>query len=76
MPIKRLLDQSSFTPEQRHILELAFSQALRKLELVDRNDPICGIVAKKVIEIGASEANDAAAIAEMAFRQLTPDRQC
>jgi hypothetical protein len=76
MPIERLLDQSSFKPEQRHVLELAFSHVLRKLELVDRNDPICEIVAQKVIKIGASGASDAAAIAEMAFRQLAPDQHC
>jgi hypothetical protein len=76
MPIKRLLDQSSFTSEQRHVLELAYSRVLRRLKLVDRNDPICEIVAQTVIKIGASGANDAAAIAEMACRQLTPDRFC
>jgi hypothetical protein len=74
MPIKHLLDQSSFTPEHRQALELAFSHALRRLELVDRNDPICEIVAHKVIKIGASGADDAVAIAEMAVRQLAPDR--
>jgi hypothetical protein len=46
------------------------------LELVDRNDPICEIVVEKVIKIGASGASDAAAIAEMAVSQLTPDRHC
>ena len=76
MPIKRLLDQSSFTPKQRQVLELAFRRALRKLELVDCNDPICEIVADKVIKIGASGASDAAAIAEMAVSQLNPDRHC
>jgi hypothetical protein len=76
MPIKRLLDQSSFTREQRRILELAFSHALRKLNLVNRNDPICEIVAQKVITIGASGASDPAAIAEMAFMELTRDGHC
>ena len=76
MPIKRLLDQSSITSEQRHVLELAYSRVLRRLKLVDRNDPICEIVAQTVIEIGLSGANDAAAIAEMACRQLAPDRFC
>jgi hypothetical protein len=70
MPIARLLADANFTPEQRHVLELAFSQALSKLNLVDRNDPICDIVARKVIEIASSGVTDAIAIAEMAFRQL------
>jgi hypothetical protein len=42
------------------------------LNLVDRNDPICEIVARKVIEIGSRGASDAVAIAEIAYRQLVP----
>jgi L-serine deaminase len=55
---------SNLTPEERH--------ALGKLGLVDRNDPICEMVARKVIEIGATGVTDAVAIAEMAVRQLRP----
>jgi hypothetical protein len=72
MPISRLLMNSNLTPEQRRVLELAFDNALGKLGLVDRNDPICGMVARKVIEIGATGVTNAVAIAEMAVRQLRP----
>ena len=72
MPISRLLMNSNLTPEERHVLELAFSNALGKLGLVDRNDPICEMVARKVIEIGATGVTDAVAIAQMAVRQLRP----
>jgi len=40
--------------------------------LVDRNDPVCEIVARKVIEVGASGVTNASAIAQIAFRQLSP----
>lgn len=40
------------------------------LELVDRDDPICEIVARKIIEIASSGVTNAVAIAEIAFRQL------
>jgi hypothetical protein len=60
-------------PKQRHVLELAFNDTLRKLNLVNRGDPICEIVARKVIEIGSDGASDAAAITEIAFVQLCPD---
>ena len=73
MPIARFLTDSNFTPEQRHVLELAFNAALRKLNLVDRNDPICEMVARKVIEIGATGVTNAVAISEIAFRQLVPN---
>jgi hypothetical protein len=72
MPITRLLTESDFTPEQRHILELAFNATLRKLDLVDRNDPICEMVARKIIQIGATGITNAVAISEMAFKQIGP----
>jgi hypothetical protein len=72
VPLARLLKDSNFTPEQRHTLELAFNATLRKLNVVDRNDPICEIVARKIIEIGATGVTNAVAISEIAFRQLGP----
>ena len=72
MPINRLLLDVDLTPEQRHVLTLAFEHTLRKLDLVDRNDPICEIVARKIIEIAANGATSAVAIAEIAFGQLGP----
>ena len=72
MPISRLLANSEFTPEQRLVIEQAFADTLRKLHLVDRNDPICEIVAHKIIEICKRGVTDAVAICEMACRQLTP----
>jgi hypothetical protein len=70
MPISRLLDEAKLTPERRHVLQLAFDSTLRKLDLVDRNDPICEIVARKVIEIGANSPANAIAISEIAYRDL------
>lgn len=72
MPITRLLSDINVTPEQRHVIELAFNNTLRKLHLVDRNDPICDLVARKVIEIGTSGVSNAVAISEIAYRQLHP----
>jgi hypothetical protein len=71
MPINRLLDETDLTPERRHVLQLAFDNTLRKLDLVDRNDPVCDIVARKIIEIGANNTINAIAISEIAYRQLT-----
>jgi hypothetical protein len=51
---------------------LAFAATLRKLNLVDRSDPICEMVALKVIEIGASGVSNAVAISEIACKQLDP----
>jgi hypothetical protein len=72
MPINRLLEDSKLTPEEQEVLNAAFARTLRLLHLVDRNDPICEIVARKVIEIGSGGACDPVAIAEKAYRQLGP----
>lgn len=70
MPSHRLFEDGKLTPEQRHVLELAFNNVLRKLNLVDRNDPICEYVARKIIEIGMGGVTNAVAIAEIAYREL------
>ncbi len=71
MPIDRLLAKSQLPIDQQHVLELAFNYTLRKLDLVDRNDPICELVARKVIDIGKSGVTNAMAISKIAFRQLS-----
>ena len=45
------LASGEFTDEQRHVLGLAMT-TLRRLGLVARDDPVCDMVAKKIIEIG------------------------
>ena len=70
MAITRLLQKSNLGPAQQEILNLAFIRALRLLHLVDRNDPVCEIVARKIIEIGATAAGDPVVISEIAARQL------
>jgi hypothetical protein len=70
MPINRLLKGRSFTPEEAERLNRAYGFALLKLRLVDRNDPIVDIVAKKIIDIGTTGAGDAEEIADTAIKQL------
>ena len=70
MPIARLLQNSKLEPAEREVLNLAFIRALRLLHLKDRSDPICEIVARKIVEIGATGASDPVAISEIAARQL------
>ncbi|MBB4366155.1 hypothetical protein GGD66_007937 [Bradyrhizobium sp. CIR48] len=69
MPISRLIENTDLTREQEHVLELAFKNALRKLDLVDRDDPLCGLVAQKMIDIQMSGVSDAVALVEMTVRE-------
>jgi hypothetical protein len=64
-----LIKDSKLAPEDIERLNKAFTVTLRSLSLVDRNDPLTEIVARKVIEIGAS-VHDPAEIAEMAIKGL------
>ena len=74
MPINRLLIDSRLTSEERHVLSLAFDRTLHRLGLVDRNDPICEIVARKIIEVSAGGVTNAVAISDIALRHLGPAR--
>jgi len=70
MPINRLLSDGRLSAEEVERLNRAFTFALRAMDLVDRNDPVCEIVAKKVIEIAKAGTHDPREIAIMAARQL------
>ena len=71
MPIDSLLRASDFTPEQRYVARLAFDYALRKLGLVDRDDPVCDIVARKILDLCSEGATVAVVVGELAHRLLT-----
>ncbi|SFO98430.1 hypothetical protein SAMN05216330_105212 [Bradyrhizobium sp. Ghvi] len=71
MPINGLLGNASSADAKR--LRQAFVAALKSLHLVDRNDPICEIVARKVIEIDAAGTHDPDEIAKTAARELGPN---
>ena len=64
MPIQRLLRDTQLEPARVEALNCAFKQALRSLGLVDRNDPLCDLVAKEVINFGAHGIHDPKEIAK------------
>jgi hypothetical protein len=68
---RRLLAKSPLGPEEIDILVKAYEETLRALHLVDRNDPITEMVAKKVIEIGQTGPRDPAQISARAIKELT-----
>jgi hypothetical protein len=70
MPINRVLQGSSLGPDDIRVLNEAYEDALRALHLVDRNDPLTEIVAKKIVEVGRSGVPDPHAMAGMAIKAL------
>jgi len=69
MPIDRLLAGSKLGPEEIKRLNAAYTYALRSLSVVDRNDPLAEFLARKIIEVGATET-DPAKISESAIKRL------
>jgi hypothetical protein len=69
MPINRSL-QDKRTPEEIELLNKAFNHALNLLGVVDRNDPLCDMVARKVIEVGTTGTSEPQKIAEMAVVRI------
>jgi hypothetical protein len=69
MPINRLLANSKLGPEEIKRLNAAYAYALRSLSVVDRGDPLTEMLARKIIEVGATES-DPAKISEIAIKRL------
>ena len=71
MPINRLLKDSKLGAKEIARLNAAYSYALRELSLVDRNDPLTEMLARKIIEAGATETDPAkiSQIAVLYFKQ-------
>jgi len=70
MPINRLFTEGKIKPEEVDRLNRALTFTLKSLDLVDRNDPICEIIARKVIEIDATGTHDPKEIADLAVKEL------
>ena len=70
MAIYRLFQNSPLGPEQISRLSEAYERTLRTLSLVDRNDPITEMIAKKIIEIGQTGVKEPAQISELAIKGL------
>jgi hypothetical protein len=70
MPINRLLKEGKLKPEEAERLNRAYTYALRSLSLVDRNDPLTEMLARKIVEIGASGVTDPAEISDIAVQKF------
>jgi hypothetical protein len=70
MPIYRLLQNVPMGPEEISRLTTAYEQTLRTIGLVDRNDPITELIAKKIIEIAQTGVREPADISALAIKEL------
>ena len=56
------------TSQEQHVLEIAFKPAIRKIGLVDRDDPIRALVAKRIVDLHRQGVTDAVALTELTIR--------
>jgi hypothetical protein len=71
MPLSRFLAKSMLETHQIERLNEAYIFALRSPDLVDRNDAIVDIVARKIIEVAVTTGSrDPREICDTALRQL------
>jgi hypothetical protein len=72
MPIARLLSDAAFTPEQTREMIYAYEGVLTSLNLSDRTDPICELVARQIIACATGEF-DRASLYDCALSKLTDE---
>jgi hypothetical protein len=71
MSINRTFKDGKIKLEEIKRLNRAYTFALRTLSLVDRrNDPVCDVIARKIIEIDATGTHEPKEIARLAVKQL------
>jgi len=70
MAIYRLFQNSPLGPEEISRLSEAYERTLRTLSVVDRNDPLTEMIAKKIIEIGQTGVKEPAQISALAIEGL------
>lgn len=71
MPIYRLFETNAFEPEHCQAMGLAFERVLQELNLIDRrDDPLCTIVAEKIIELGQQGVRDPQELQDMALKSI------
>jgi hypothetical protein len=71
VPIRRFLEgDRSFGPGEIEVLVTAFEDALRELQLSDREDPVTLTVARRVIELAKQGERDPVRLRDRALESL------
>jgi hypothetical protein len=70
MPIYRLLQNMPMGPEAISRLTTAYEQALRTIGIVDRDDPLAELLARKIIEIAQTGVREPSDISTLAIKEI------
>jgi hypothetical protein len=75
MPIRPLLREGHFSPEDITLLTEVFEQSLRDLQLADRNDPTVKLVAKRVIALARQGGRNPKLLRDAVLKSFKTDRE-
>jgi hypothetical protein len=70
MAMYRLLQGSTFGPEELSKLGAAYERTLEALGLTDRNDPMTELVARKLLAIHQAGISDPVGLSRQAVQEL------
>jgi len=70
MPIYRLLQNMPIGPEEITRLTTAYEQALRAIGIVDRDDPLAELLAKKIVQVAQTGVREPADISAQAIKEI------
>ena len=73
MPIRPLLADDSFSPEDIATILAAFEDSLRALRLADRMDPAVNMVAKRMLEIASVGVRDPIVLRDAVLESFKAD---
>jgi hypothetical protein len=73
VPIRLLLRDEHFTPEDITVLTAAFEDALRDLRLADRTDPAVTLVAKRIIDLARQGSRDPNVLRDAVLKSFRDD---
>ena len=73
VPIRPLLRDSYFTPEDTTALTAVFEQSLQDLRLIDRNDPAVELVAKRIIALARQGVRNPTLLRDAVLNSLRND---
>jgi hypothetical protein len=70
VPIYRLFAGQAFEPEHCRAMALAYEALLEELGLTDRTDPLCDMVALKVVEFGQRGVREPSRLHELTLEAI------
>ena len=70
MPLYRLLQNAAFDPDAVAAMSAAFEEACRTLGLAERSDPLCNLVAEKILECARTGERDPIRLRECALQAI------